>query len=90
MRWRLRWNGMDREGWASVTSAPLPFRDFLAQRERAERSARMDKERAAFDPVLTQCVIAYVSYRAAGGLGDFDPFKREWYQTQGKEATDGR
>lgn len=68
----------------------LHYRDYLAQRERAERSARLDKDRAAFDPVLTQCVIAYCNYRVEGGQGDFEPFKRDWYQSQGKGATDGR
>ena len=70
-------------------TSQLHYQAFLAKRAADDLSARKDEQRQNDDPALTQCVIAYVNYRAGGGQGDFDPFKREWYQTQTNGATDG-
>lgn len=64
----------------------LPRSDYLALRHREELAERKKKDEAAFDQVLTQCVIAYVNYRQGGGQGDFEPFKRQWYSEQGQQT----
>lgn len=50
------------------------------------------------DPLVTQAAIAYISWRCAGGQGDWEPFRRQWLMDHCKEhmaankteATDGR
>jgi hypothetical protein len=49
------------------------------------------------DPLVTQAAIAYVNWRAEGGQGDWEPFRRQWLIDHGKaqlmankkEAKDG-
>jgi hypothetical protein len=49
------------------------------------------------DPLVTQAAIAYVNWRAEGGQGDWETFRRQWLIDHGKaqlmankkEATDG-
>ena len=58
-------------------------RSWLEQLEREDVARRKAEDAKQSDPEMEQCVIAYCNWRADGGQGSFETFKREWFTKRG-------
>ena len=56
-----------------------PRAEYAKERERADVSARKEKQDQAHDPVIEQAVVAFVNYRQNGGDMKWDQFRRQWF-----------
>lgn len=53
------------------------------QRDRDELAARKQQQEAKSDPVLEQCVVAYVNWVKDFGPQPWDAFRRDWLMKHG-------
>lgn len=56
-----------------------PRAENAKERERADASARKEKQDQTHDPVIEQAVVAFVNYRQNGGDMKWEPFRRQWF-----------
>jgi hypothetical protein len=67
-----------------------PRAEYAKERERADVSARKEKQDQTHDPVIEQAVVAFVNYRQNGGDMKWEQFRRQWYlDHEKKEAASG-
>lgn len=67
-----------------------PRAEYAKERERADVSARKEKQDQTHDPIVEQAVVAFVNYRQNGGDMKWEQFRRQWYlDREKKEAASG-
>ena len=57
---------------------------WLEEREREQLRADKARDRAAADPAMDACAIAYANHRLDGGSTDWETFRRGWFTRRDK------
>jgi hypothetical protein len=61
----------------------MPYLNWAEEKRRQEVAARKAAEEANRDPVMEQCVIAFVSHRRNGGTEGWDDYRARWLRDNG-------